>query len=136
MLVIFDEAQTGVGRTGSRFAFEQEGVVPDILTLSKTLGAGLPLAATVCSAELEEACQQRGYIFYTTHASDPVPAAVGSKVLEILVRDRLEEKAKADRARYDKEMAEYKAKARAEAVGSDSDDEDDAPVKADADDSD
>jgi 2,2-dialkylglycine decarboxylase (pyruvate) len=94
MLVIFDEAQTGIGRTGSRFAFEHEGVVPDVLTLSKTLGAGLPLAATVCSAELEEACQQRGYIFYTTHAADPVPAAVGSKVLEILVRERLEENAK------------------------------------------
>ena len=94
MLLIYDEAQTGLGRTGARFAFEHEGVVPDILTLSKTLGAGLPLSATIASAELEEACHENGFLFYTTHAADPLPAAVGSKVLEIVVRDRLEERAR------------------------------------------
>ena len=55
MLLILDEAQTGVGRTGTMFAFERDGVSPDILTLSKTLGAGLPLAAVVTSAEIEAA---------------------------------------------------------------------------------
>src|SRR6185312_445930 len=50
MLLILDEAQTGVGRTGTMFAFERDGVTPDMLTLSKTLGAGLPLAATITSA--------------------------------------------------------------------------------------
>ncbi|MBI3709747.1 MAG: aspartate aminotransferase family protein [Proteobacteria bacterium] len=99
MLLIIDEAQTGLGRTGTNFAFERDGVAPDILTLSKTLGAGLPLAATVTSAEIEQRCYDRGYMFYTTHVADPLPAAVGNKVLEILVRDRL-----ADRAR---EMGEY-----------------------------
>ncbi len=94
MLLIFDEAQTGLGRTGDRFAFEHEGVVPDILTLSKTLGAGLPLSATIASAELEEACYENDFLFYTTHTADPLPAAVGSKVVEILVRDRLEERAR------------------------------------------
>ena len=94
MLLIYDEAQTGLGRTGDRFAFEHEGVVPDILTLSKTLGAGLPLSATVASAELEEACYENDFLFYTTHTADPLPAAVGAKVVEILVRDRLEERAR------------------------------------------
>ena len=47
MLLILDEAQTGIGRTGLMFAFERDGVVPDILTLSKTLGAGLPLSAVM-----------------------------------------------------------------------------------------
>ena len=94
MLLIFDEAQTGLGRTGDRFAFEREGVVPDILTLSKTLGAGLPLSATIASAELEEACYENDFLFYTTHTADPLPAAVGAKVVEILVRDRLEERAR------------------------------------------
>ena len=94
MLLIFDEAQTGLGRTGDRFAFEREGVVPDILTLSKTLGAGLPLSATIASAEIEEACYENGFLFYTTHAADPLPAAVGAKVVEILIRDRLEERAR------------------------------------------
>ena len=77
MLLILDEAQTGVGRTGTMFAFERDGVVPDILTLSKTLGAGLPLAAVVTTAEIEERCHERGFLFYTTHVSDPLPAAVG-----------------------------------------------------------
>ena len=94
MLIIYDEAQTGLGRTGARFAFEHEGVVPDILTLSKTLGAGLPLSATVASAALEETCYENDFLFYTTHTADLLPAAVGAKVVEILVRDRLEERAR------------------------------------------
>ncbi len=94
MLLILDEAQTGLGRTGDLFAFEHEGVVPDILTLSKTLGAGLPLSATITSAEIEQQCYDRGYIFYTTHAADPLPASVGAKVIEIIVRDALSERAR------------------------------------------
>ena len=47
MLLILDEAQTGIGRTALMFACERDGVTPDILTLSKTLGAGLPLAAVI-----------------------------------------------------------------------------------------
>ncbi len=94
MLLILDEAQTGMGRTGDNFAFEREGVVPDILTLSKTLGAGLPLSATVTSAAIEEDCHDKGFLFYTTHAADPLPAAVGSKVVEIVLRDRLAERAR------------------------------------------
>jgi 2,2-dialkylglycine decarboxylase (pyruvate) len=93
MLLILDEAQTGIGRTGLTFAFERDGIKPDILTLSKTLGAGLPLAATITSKEIEEKCHERGFLFYTTHVSDPLPAAVGAKVLDILVRDRLAERA-------------------------------------------
>jgi 2,2-dialkylglycine decarboxylase (pyruvate) len=99
MLLIFDEAQTGLGRTGHMFACERDGVVPEFLTLSKTLGAGLPLAAVLTTPEIEERCHERGFLFYTTHASDPLPAAVGLKVLEIVVRDRLTERAR--------EMGEY-----------------------------
>ena len=94
MLLIFDEAQTGLGRTGTLFACERDGVVPDFLTLSKTLGAGIPLSAVLTTAEIEERCHERGFLFYTTHASDPLPAAVGLKVLEIIVRDRLVERAR------------------------------------------
>jgi 2,2-dialkylglycine decarboxylase (pyruvate) len=89
MLLILDEAQTGIGRTGWMFAFERDGVTPDILTLSKTLGAGLPLSAVVTSAAIEEKAHERGYLFYTTHVSDPLPAAVGLKVLEVVERDNL-----------------------------------------------
>ncbi len=93
MLLILDEAQTGLGRTGHWLACQRDGVVPDILTLSKTLGAGLPLAATVTTAEIEQRCHERGFLFYTTHVSDPLPAAVGCKVLEILQRDHMTERA-------------------------------------------
>jgi 2,2-dialkylglycine decarboxylase (pyruvate) len=71
------------------FAFERDGIVPDILTLSKTLGAGLPLAAVLTTDEIEEQAHGRGFLFYTTHVSDPLPAAVGSKVIEIVLRDQL-----------------------------------------------
>jgi 2,2-dialkylglycine decarboxylase (pyruvate) len=93
MLLVLDEAQTGIGRTGSMFAFERDGIVPDILTLSKTLGAGLPLAAVLTTADIEERAHERGFLFYTTHVSDPLPAAVGLKVIEIVLRDRLAERA-------------------------------------------
>ena len=94
MLLILDEAQTGVGRTGTMFAFERDGVVPDILVLSKTLGAGLPLSAVITSEAIEENCHARGFLFYTTHVSDPLPAAVGLKVLDIVARDHLVDRAR------------------------------------------
>lgn len=93
MLLILDEAQTGLCRTGTWYAFERDGVVPDIITLSKTLGAGLPLAAVVTSAAIEEEAHRRGFLFFTTHVSDPLVAAVGNTVLDVLERDRLDERA-------------------------------------------
>ncbi len=93
MLLILDEAQTGLCRTGTWYAFEREGIVPDILTLSKTLGAGLPLAAVVTSAAIEEEAHDRGFLFFTTHVSDPLVAAVGNTVLDVLERDALDERA-------------------------------------------
>ncbi|GAA4021692.1 aspartate aminotransferase family protein [Allokutzneria multivorans] len=87
MLLIADEAQTGLCRTGDWYAFERSGIVPDILTLSKTLGAGLPLAAVITSAEIEERAHELGYLFFTTHVSDPLVAAVGNTVLDVLTRD-------------------------------------------------
>ncbi|MGW8375019.1 aspartate aminotransferase family protein [Streptomyces sp. ODS28] len=89
MLLIYDEAQTGLGRTGEMYAFERDGVAPDILTLSKTLGAGLPVAAVVTSAEIEQVCHERGYLFFTTHVSDPLAATVALTVLDVIERDGL-----------------------------------------------
>ena len=93
MLLILDEAQTGLGRIGANFAFEQDGAVPDILTLSKTLGGGLPLAATVTSDEIEADCYAKGFLHLTSHVSDPLPAAVGLAVLEVVAREQLAERA-------------------------------------------
>jgi 2,2-dialkylglycine decarboxylase (pyruvate) len=101
MLLILDEAQTGLGRTGTMFAFQRDGVTPDIMTLSKTLGAGMALSAVMTSDKIAAVADERKFFFYTTHVNDPLPAAVGLKVLEIVVRDRL-----IDRAR---EAGEYLA---------------------------
>ncbi|BCJ48426.1 aspartate aminotransferase family protein [Actinoplanes ianthinogenes] len=92
-LLILDEAQTGLCRTGNWYAFERDGVVPDILTLSKTLGAGLPLAAVVTSAEIERVAHERGFLFFTTHVSDPLVAAVGNTVLDVLEAENLDRRA-------------------------------------------
>ena len=94
MLLILDEAQTGLGRTGTMFAHQRDEVTPDILTLSKTLGAGMPLAAVMTTDAIAEVADEKGYFFYTTHINDPMPAAVGLKVLEIVLRDRLTERAR------------------------------------------
>jgi 2,2-dialkylglycine decarboxylase (pyruvate) len=64
-------------------------VTPDLLTLSKTLGGGIPLAAVVTSDAIEETCHARGFAFYTSHVSDPLPATVGLAVLETIVQEEL-----------------------------------------------
>lgn len=89
MLLILDEAQTGLGRTGDMYAFERDAVTPDILTLSKTLGAGLPVAAVITSAEIEQVCHDRRFLFFTTHVSDPLTAMVAGTVLDVIERDGL-----------------------------------------------
>ena len=99
MLLIFDEAQTAFGRIGHRFAAERFGVVPDIMSVSKTLGGGLPLAATITTEAIEESVHAKGFTYYTSHVSDPLPAAVGLAVLETVERERLIERA-VDRGAY------------------------------------
>lgn len=93
MLLIVDEAQTGLGRTGVMYAFERAGVVPDLLTLSKTLGGGLPVAAVMTSTDIEGICHERGFLFFTTHVSDPLAASVARTVLNVIQRDGLVDRA-------------------------------------------
>lgn len=87
-LLIFDEAQTGFGRTGRMFAFEKYGVVPDILTLAKAIGGGLPLGALVASNELMSAWQENpplGHI--TTFGGHPVCCAAALASLKLLLSE-------------------------------------------------
>jgi 2,2-dialkylglycine decarboxylase (pyruvate) len=94
MLLILDEAQTSLGRTGEMFAFEREGVVPDMLLLSKTLGAGMAMASVSTTEEIARAGAAKGFMFVTTHTNDPLPAAVALKVLEVIARDRIVDRSK------------------------------------------
>ncbi len=92
MLLIIDEAQTSLGRSGEMFAFERDNMVPDILLLSKTLGAGMAMSSVSTSDAIADIAQSRGFTFVTTHVNDPLPAAVALKVLEIIQRDHLVER--------------------------------------------
>ncbi len=103
LYLIFDEAQTAFGRVGSNFAFEDVGVQPDFLTLSKTMGGGLPLAATITSKEIEETCYEKGFIYVTSHVSDPICAAVGLSTLGILQEEDMAARAK-EQGQYLKEQ--------------------------------
>ncbi len=83
LLLVLDEVQTGIGRTGTLFAFEQAGVVPDVMTLGKGLGGGVPLAALLAKEEV--ACfspgEQGG-----TYCGNPLMAAAGSAVLDVVAQ--------------------------------------------------
>ena len=83
LLLILDEVQTGVGRTGRLFAFEHAGVVPDIMTLGKGLGGGVPLAALLAKEEVS--CFAHGDQG-GTYCGNPLMAAVGSAVLDVVAQ--------------------------------------------------
>ena len=87
MLLIFDEAQTGLGKTGRLFCYEHEGVVPDILTVSKHFGGGLPISAVCTSAPIAERAVQRGYFATRSHAADPILCAAGLASLDVVVEE-------------------------------------------------
>jgi 2,2-dialkylglycine decarboxylase (pyruvate) len=95
MLLVADEAQTGFGRLGTMFGFEHDGVVPDFVAVSKTLGGGVPLAATITSPAIEEDCVAKGFLHVTSHVSDPLPAAAGLAVLDVIEEEGLVERARA-----------------------------------------
>jgi 2,2-dialkylglycine decarboxylase (pyruvate) len=89
MLLIFDEAQTAFGRIGTRTGSEYFDVVPDIMTMSKTLGGGLPLAAVATTAKIEDVLHDKHFTFYTSHVSDPLTAEVGLAVLNVIEQEKL-----------------------------------------------
>ena len=94
MLLIFDEAQTAFGRIGYRTGSEFFGVVPDIMTVSKTLGGGLPMAGTITTPAIEEDVHRKGFTYYTSHVSDPLLGEVGLAVLRVLEQEKLVERAR------------------------------------------
>ncbi len=104
-LLVFDEIQTGFGRTGTMFAFEGFGVIPDILLLAKALGGGMPLGAFISSAEIMAALTsnpQLGHI--TTFGGHPVCCAAGMAALNVITREKLAEKAVAKNEQFKREL--------------------------------
>jgi acetylornithine/N-succinyldiaminopimelate aminotransferase len=89
-LLIFDEIQTGFGRTGRMFSFERYGVIPDILLLAKALGGGMPLGAFISSGEIMSSLitnPSLGHI--TTFGGHPVCCAAGLASLEVIISENL-----------------------------------------------
>jgi acetylornithine aminotransferase len=107
ILLIFDEIQTGMGRTGTLFAYEQLGVQPDIMTLAKGLGGGMPIGA--CLAKESVAAVFTPGVHASTFGGNPLACAAALAVCRALLEGRLLDRAK--------RMGEYLAKGLAECKG-------------------
>jgi len=88
MLLILDEIQTGVGRTGTLFAYEQYGVEPDVMTLAKGLGSGVPIGAILC--------KDRASVFVpgehgSTFGGNPLACAAAYATLKFIIENNIAE---------------------------------------------
>lgn len=102
-LLVLDEVQSGMGRTGSWWAFEQYGIVPDLLTSAKALGGGMPLGALVGSENLMNRFHQDpplGHI--TTTGGHPISCAAGRATIEAIEEEKLLEDVERKGARLEK----------------------------------
>jgi 4-aminobutyrate aminotransferase len=90
ILLIFDEIQTGFGRTGTMFAAEHSGVTPDILVLAKALSSGMPLGAIIASRELHEKWETGTH--GSTFGGNPVSCAAALASIRVIERDKLVER--------------------------------------------
>jgi 2,2-dialkylglycine decarboxylase (pyruvate) len=92
-LFILDEAQTGLAKLGTMWAFEQEGVVPDVITISKHFGGGISISAVVTSEEIEERAIDGGFSYAHSHSNDPLACSAAIATLEAIEEERLAERA-------------------------------------------
>lgn len=91
-LLIFDEVQTGFGRTGNLFAFQKFGVVPDVITIAKGMGGGMPLGAFISSAEVMGCLKTNPILGHiTTFGGHPVSCAAAKANLQFIVEENLVE---------------------------------------------
>lgn len=110
-LLVFDEIQTGMGRTGSLFAFEKHGVIPDILLLAKAFGGGMPLGAFISSTEIMSVLSHHPLLGHiTTFGGHPVCCASGLAALKITINENLFEKASAKGELFKKLLIHKKIK--------------------------
>ncbi|TLY29097.1 MAG: acetylornithine transaminase [Nitrospirae bacterium] len=92
VLLVFDEVQTGMGRTGTLFAYEQLGVHPDIMTLAKGLGGGVPIGACLATDEVAAAFSPGAHA--STFGGNPLSCAAALAVLRVLLEGRVLEQSR------------------------------------------
>lgn len=109
-LLVFDEIQTGMGRTGTMFAMQQYGVVPDIVCLAKALGGGMPLGAFIAHHEIMDTLQDNPVLGHiTTFGGHPVCCAAGLAALNYLTDNRIVEEVERKGALYEKLLRDHPA---------------------------
>jgi acetylornithine/succinyldiaminopimelate/putrescine aminotransferase len=89
ILLIIDEVQTGVGRTGKFYSYLEENIIPDIVASAKGLANGLPLGATICSKEVAAEIKPGNH--GSTFGGNPVAIAAANAVVDLLTDDKLKE---------------------------------------------
>jgi len=104
ILLILDEIQCGMGRTGSMFAYQQYGVVPDIVTSAKALGCGIPVGAFLAKEEVAKALVPGDH--GTTYGGNPLATAATNVVLDIFKEDKILENVKTVGAYLEKRLEE------------------------------
>jgi acetylornithine/N-succinyldiaminopimelate aminotransferase len=114
-LLILDEIQTGIGRTGRWFAYEHEGVVPDVMALGKGLGGGFPLGAFLCSEAVAKTVSIGDH--GGTYAGNPLASAAGNAVLRVIERDGLVARAAELGARLGARLSAFAAEHSGECLG-------------------
>jgi acetylornithine aminotransferase len=92
-LLVFDCVQTGIGRTGQWFGFEHENVKPDVVTVAKGIGGGLPLGATIAYGKAAKLLQPGDH--GTTFGGNPIACAAANAVLDVIENKKLMQGAKA-----------------------------------------
>ena len=105
-LLIYDEIQTGLGRTGTLYFFQQYGIVPDILCTAKAFGGGMPLGAFIASNRIMSVLKTNPVLGHiTTFGGHPVCCAAGLAALEYILSERLTEQADTKGALYESLLA-------------------------------
>ncbi|MGA9081403.1 MAG: aspartate aminotransferase family protein [Pseudolabrys sp.] len=106
LLLVFDEVQTGIARTGEMFAYERYGVTPDVMALAKALGSGFPIGACLATTEASKGMTVGSH--GSTFGGNPLAMAVANAVLDVVMADGFIERVRTNALLLKQRLAELK----------------------------
>jgi acetylornithine/N-succinyldiaminopimelate aminotransferase len=106
ILLVFDEVQTGIGRTGELFAYQRSGVTPDIMALAKALGGGFPIGACLATADAAKGMTTGTH--GSTFGGNPLATAVGNAVLDVVLEPGFLDRVRKNSILFKQRLAELK----------------------------